>query len=95
MLPIEAGELIEVCPVLRVPAAEISALEATRLEEYWFRWGQDAGVALGFGSLYNHSSEPNARYERDLERDVVTVTAVRAIAAGEEITFDYSGPPLE
>jgi SET domain-containing protein len=90
--PIAVGEIIERCPVLRIPAAQLENLDATLLYEYYFAWDGDGGVALGFGSLYNHSSEPNAEYHKELEANVVVVRALTAIAAGEEITFCYGGP---
>jgi len=90
--PIGAGEVVEACPVLRLPAAERKLLDATLVFEYYFDWDGDAGLALGLGSLYNHSGTPNAEYAKDTANDVLTVRATAAIKAGEEVTFDYSGP---
>jgi SET domain-containing protein len=91
MRRIEAGELIERCPVLRLPAAQRDALARTLLEEYYFDWDGDAGVALGYGSLYNHGDPPNAQYRKLLASGLLEVVALVAIEAGQEITFDYSG----
>jgi SET domain-containing protein len=90
--PIAAGAVVEVCPVLRFPAAQRELIDATLVFEYYFDWDGDGAIALGLGSLYNHSGEPNAEYLKDFERDLVTIRATRAIAAGEEIAFSYSGP---
>ncbi len=49
---------------------------------------------LGYGSLYNHSFEPNARYD-DLGSQVKLYTAIRAIEAGREITINYNGEPTD
>ena len=49
-------------------------------------------LALGFGSLYNHSYRPNARYD-DVGRQAKAFTALRDIAAGEEVTVNYNGEP--
>ena len=49
-------------------------------------------LALGYGSLYNHSYRPNARYV-DLSERTKLFTAIRDIAAGEEITVNYNGEP--
>ena len=87
----DAGEVIEVCPVLLVAAA---AVAAHGLSGYCFEWTEDeCAIALGYGSLYNHSWEPNARYDHDHDTVVVTYTALRPIAAGEEITINYCGDP--
>ena len=46
-------------------------------------------LALGYGSLYNHSYQPNARYD-DQPAGAMTFTALRDIRAGEEITINYN-----
>jgi SET domain-containing protein len=87
----QPGEMIEDCPVLLVPASTVSELH---LDGYCFEWDEDrCAIALGYGSLYNHSWRPNARYDHDHELDVVTYTAVRSIEAGDEITINYTGDP--
>jgi hypothetical protein len=91
--PFEAGTIIEVCPVIVVPPAQRPALESTIVVEYYYEWGDAGGIALGFGSLYNHSYEPNAIYRKHMDRDLVIVSALRSIAPGEEITINYNGDP--
>ena len=87
----DAGEVIEECPVLLVPAGAVAALG---LSGYCFEWTEDeCAIALGYGSLYNHSWQPNARYDHDHDGVVVTYTTVRRIETGEEITINYSGDP--
>jgi len=89
---IRRNTLIERVPVLVVPAGEILDDEAdTALAHYVFEWGENTvAVALGYGSLYNHSYSPNARYD-DEGRQTKCYYAVRDIAPGEEITINYNG----
>ena len=47
---------------------------------------------LGYGSLYNHSCEPNARYDDEKGQSKV-LKAIRNVAPGEEITVNYNGDP--
>ena len=54
--------------------------------------GRTNCLALGFGSLYNHSYRPNARYD-DVGPQAKSFTALRDIAPGEEITVNYNGEP--
>jgi SET domain-containing protein len=90
--PIEAGEVIETCPVLVLPAGSVEDFSAG-VGAYVFEWGRGKlALALGYGSLYNHSYRPNARYE-DLGDRTKLFTAIRDIAAGEEITVNYNGEP--
>ncbi len=63
------------------------------LSEYVFAWGKKTvALALGYGSLYNHSYKPNARYEDDGQQTKVYI-AIKAISAGEEVTINYNGEP--
>lgn len=88
---IAAGDIIEICPVLRLPADQRDLIDQTLVFEYYFDWDGDAGLALGLGSLYNHSGTPNAEYLKDTDNDVVTVRAITSISPGDEITFEYHG----
>ena len=91
-------ELIERCPVLVLPAADRSALRETALYDYYFDWapdGSDLAIALGLGSLYNHSFSPNARYVKRYREELIELVALRAIAAGEEILINYNGDPAD
>lgn len=90
---LDAGAVIEVCPVIVVPADEIDALNATSLRDHWYGWGEDgdAAVAMGHGSFYNHADEPTCSYEVHDVLDALVIRATRAVAAGEELTIDYTG----
>ena len=94
--PIEQGELIERVPVIVLPAEEVGEYPRERgLGAYVFEWGRGTvALALGYGSLYNHSYEPNARYDFSGRRTMLFV-ALRKIAAGEEITLNYNGEPSD
>src|SRR4051812_24365095 len=49
-------------------------------------------LALGYGSLCNHSYRPNARYE-DEGPQARRFVALRDIGAGEEVTVNDNGSP--
>jgi len=87
---IPADTVIERCPVLVVKEQEI---DESILMSYVYCWGRGTvAVALGYGSLYNHSYEPNAYYE-DVGQQTKVFTAIRDIEPGEEITINYNGEP--
>ena len=89
--PIRKGEVIERVPVIVLPAEEV--VGGTTLASYAFKWGRGrAALALGYGSLYNHSYRPNARYW-DVGPQTKEFTALRDIEPGEEITVNYNGKP--
>jgi SET domain-containing protein len=81
---IRQGELIGRTPVLVLPAGGGPG-------DYCFEWGEGTwALALGYGSLYNHSYSPNARYVA-VGRRTKVFTALRDIEPGEEITVKYNG----
>ena len=88
---IEKGTVFERVPVIVVPAEEVVIKKGLTLQNYVFEWGRGTvAIALGFGSIYNHSYTPNARYD-DKGRMTKIFTALRDIEAGEEITVNYNG----
>jgi len=92
--PIREGDVIERVPVIVIPVEDIKNSEGwVGLAGYCFYWAEGkVALALGYGSLYNHSYKPNARYD-DVGRMTKVFSAVRDIAAGEEITVNYNGDP--
>ena len=92
------GDLIEVCPMLVFSTAERTLLDQTLLYNYMFLWGDDdsqSALALGYGSLYNHSSSPNVRYLVDYENQTLEVHSIADIAPGAELCFNYNGDPTD
>lgn len=86
------GETIEVCPVIALSEADARKLDDTKLNEYYFGWGTDgkqAGIVLGYGSIYNHSFAANAVHHKNAADGTMSVVALREIAAGVEIFIHY------
>lgn len=90
--PIPENTVIERVPVLIFPTKFLWHPEETSpLANYVFAWDDDhVAIALGFGSLYNHSYAPNASYE-DWGTNNKQYVAIRDIGTGEEITINYNG----
>jgi hypothetical protein len=91
---ITKGEVIEKVPMIVMSAKEYEEeLSGSRLSNYCFAWGRNqVALALGYGSIYNHSYKPNARYE-DVGPQTKVFLALRVIESGEEITVNYNGKP--
>lgn len=89
---IKKGELIEKCPIIDVPQSDTSNLKESILVTYFLYHGKNIkhlAVLLGYGSIYNHSPDPNATFkikEKDL---AVEFTAIKSIKKNDEITFNY------
>jgi len=93
---ISEGTLIEVCPMIVLPEEDFQKIHDSTLHDYYFLWGDEenqCAIALGFGSLYNHDYEPNARYFVDPEEETMEIYAIREIFPGDEITVTYNGHP--
>lgn len=95
---IDRHETIEICPVIVFPAPEIPHMNQTYLYNYYFSWGElrDAGaIVLGYGMLYNHAYQPNARYLKHFARQELEIVALTDIPKDTEITINYNGHPTK
>jgi len=89
---IKKGELIHEAPVIPYPNEEHEHIEKTILADYVYEYGANhTALLLGYGSLFNHSYEPNATYEISFEKHTFDFYAYRDIGAGEEIFINYNG----
>ncbi|MCB0630684.1 MAG: SET domain-containing protein-lysine N-methyltransferase [Saprospiraceae bacterium] len=87
---IEPESIIEISPVIVLSAADLRLIHQTHLHDYYFLWEDGhCAIALGYGSLYNHASKPNADYRMDYADHSITFYCTRLIKAGEEITVNY------
>ncbi len=89
---IKKGELIEICPVIDISESDTSNLIESILVTYFYYFGRKkerSVVALGFGSIYNHSYSPNALYKEKYKDQVIEFWTLREIKKGEEITVNY------
>ncbi|HVE44195.1 MAG TPA: SET domain-containing protein-lysine N-methyltransferase [Gammaproteobacteria bacterium] len=59
------------------------------LEDYYFDVNGKSAVFTGFGSIYNHSTKPNAYFTIDVRKRLATLRALRRIHEGEEIFISY------
>jgi SET domain-containing protein len=93
---IRRKELIERSPVIVVPRQQWPTIARTVLANYVFDWGEeqeDAAMALGYVSIYNHSYRPNAELTECVDDRMIEVSALRDIQPGEEIFVNYNGEP--
>ena len=96
---IAADEIIECSPTIILQQSGRQPLQSDGLIDcYAYRWGSNnegLALALGYGSLYNHSYQPNAVYRCDLENNLIEFRARREIVLGEEITVNYNRDPQD
>ncbi len=90
---IKKDEIIEKCPVIEVPKHDVSNLRESILVTYFFYFGKNKerlAVALGFGSIYNHTYEPNATYKIKHREKTIDFIALNDIKKDDEITVNYN-----
>lgn len=91
---IPAGTTIEIAPVIVLNQADRVTVDTTLLHDYIFEWGineQEAAVALGYVSIYNHSVDANCKYDMDFENKTIQIQTKRDIAVDEELCINYNG----
>jgi SET domain len=90
--PIPPHTLLHVAPCLLVPATEYDRhMRHTLLEHYLFNGpGGNKLLALGYGSLLNHSRRPNVDYRVDAGRQIITYrSGPRPVERGDELCISY------
>ncbi|MDP3953512.1 MAG: SET domain-containing protein [bacterium] len=92
---LKRGQLIEEAPVIVLSPKDSSVCERTILDLYIYPWKgkKDGCLALGYGSLYNHSFEPNAEYDLNYRKTTISYTALHSIKKGDEVLVNYNGNP--
>jgi len=89
-VPIKKGELVAeyVGPRLSVEEAEALYDDHPRTFLFGLSNGKEVIDGIGAAAFINHSCDPNCEADEVQER--VFIRAIRDIAAGEEITYDYN-----
>jgi len=87
---IKKGEIIEVTPILVLDFSDFVDTKWNLLFEYYFWLDDFVVLALGYGSMYNHSENPNCEYKINKEDKTMAFTALKDISKDEEILFNYS-----
>ena len=87
---IPQDKLVEVSPVILFRAVDVS----DALNRYIFEWDDNHyALALGLGSLFNHSANPNLAVFLRMKGMKIAFMATRDIERGEELCHDYGYEP--
>src|SRR5208282_260883 len=89
-VPIKKGELVAEYTGPRLSVEEAEALYDGHLRTFLFGLndGREVIDGVGLAAFINHCCDPNC--EADERGGRVLIHAIRDIAAGEEITYDYN-----
>lgn len=98
---LKPGTLIDISPVLLLNDAEYygggkegegKGVEGSCLRGYVFTWrGKEKGfaLALGMGSLFNHSIVPNVSFELNRSAYTIQYKTFKSVKEGEELCIFY------
>jgi hypothetical protein len=89
---IAKGNVIESCPMIEISEDDTANSANNILVTYFFYFGKKkerSAIALGFGSIYNHSYTPNAKFIIKEEEKIINFVALTNIKRDGEITFNY------
>ena len=87
------NEVVEVAPVFQLEEG-FSSLPK-EFQHRVFNWkkmsgsGERNAIALGYGSMYNHSERPNVLWDADSGLEVIKFIARRNIDPNEQLTIHY------
>lgn len=83
---IKSGELIEACELIVMDYDEVQ----DTLEGYVYEYSKyRVAIALGNGSLLNHSDRSNSEFYFNYRKKQLCIRAKKNIRQGEEITINY------
>ena len=88
---LDEGDVIEEAPYCEFKAKELRKSKVLVRYSYESDNTDTNEMLFGFGfaPLYNHSHEPNVRFELDVVNQCMRHYAIRDIEAGEELLIDY------
>lgn len=90
------GEIIEISPVVIVEKSDVHTIEATVLNLYVFEWNKNtSALALGNGSLFNHSRRSNVSYMNSFRTKEIVFVTTKNIKKGQQLFIDYGYDPKE
>jgi hypothetical protein len=92
-------ETVEVCPLLQLGWRMQYQNDPVAKKYIWSNTACNcndckmnspiAYMPLGYGSLYNHSNEPNVKVDINWVEQTATFKAIRTILVGEELLIQY------
>jgi len=85
--PIEKGDFIIKYWGPRIPNKIADEMDNRYLFEVNKQWTVDGSIRRNIARYINHSCRPNA--ESDIKKGEIIICAIKNIAPGDEITYDY------
>lgn len=94
-IDLKPNVLVEKSPLILIPKEDIIKIEASVLDNYVYEFKDGLAVALGMGSLFNHSDKPNVQWKILRKEQCVIFWTDQDIKAGDQLFIDYGYNPLD
>lgn len=91
---IKKGTVIEVSHVLVFSKFDYAS-DSDLLSRYFYAWKDEAALALGYGSLFNHSDTENVTWTCNYKKNTITYKTTKVVKKGEQLFLNYGYNPLE
>lgn len=93
---IKKGTAIEVSPLIIVSSKrDVNKVMDTALSSYVYDFKGKLAIALGLGSLFNHSESANVEWKVLFKDEKILYWAKEDIPAGSQLFINYGYDPLE
>lgn len=96
---ITKGTVVDTTPIILLTQEDTTSLNNTSLIYWWFGWptgrSGPTAIALGLGSLFNHSFDANCHYEADEKNLTMKFVATETIEKGEQLFINYGYDPIK
>jgi SET domain-containing protein len=87
---IPKGTIFNVSTLLVLSVQEAKLMSGSSLEPYWYEFGKRGrAIALGLGSILNHSDQANCSYHFSEKKRTLSFYALKDIPPHKELTHDY------
>jgi hypothetical protein len=90
---IPKNSLIHISPVLVFRGQDTELSQKTILSHYTYNWGTNQAVALGLGSMFNHSKTNNVGFIKRKDKEVIEYYTIQDVQPDTELCINY-GPHL-
>lgn len=91
---IKSKTLVEISPLIVIPPEDSPKIEKSILNNYVYEFKDGLAIALGIGSLFNHSDKPNLIWKISKKNQSIYFWTSKDIHPGEQLFIDYGYDPL-
>lgn len=87
---IKKGTIVEISELITIDSTkEDKMVSSTKLKHYLYLYKDTSALALGLGSLFNHSNHPNVSWKMNEKNKTIVFKVNQDIEKGQQLFIDY------